>query len=408
MSSVLPSFPTPVPSPLSSLAVTRSRAPIPHVSEAAAGALSRPARSATPGRGSTFNPHNRFERKHFEACPEDLEAFARALNEETSDPSAAPLRTTYQPDATRGILAHNDSPDIPFDTSVNPYRGCEHGCVYCYARPTHEYLGLSAGVDFESRIFVKLEAPALLRAELARPSWRPQVVALSGVTDPYQPVERRLGLTRRVLEVFAEFRNPVGVITKSALVTRDIDVLAELARNQCVSVAVSVTTLSAGLARILEPRAAGPAHRLHAIHALAEAGIPVGVMVAPVIPGLTDDEVPAILEAAAEAGARFASHVVLRLPHAVEDLFVAWLETHMPDRKAKVLSRLRSLRGGRLNDTRFGSRMRGEGAYAHQIADLFELGRRRAGLPEQGPELSTEAFRVPDALRDGGQLRLFA
>ena len=314
------------------------------------------------------------------------------------------MRTKYLRDATRSIVAFNDSPDIPFNASVNPYRGCEHGCAYCYARPTHEFLGFSAGLDFESRILVKTDAPTLLRAELSRPRWKPQPIALSGVTDPYQPIERTLKITRRCLEVLRDFGNPVGIVTKSHLVTRDVDVLREMAERDCACVFVSVTTLNARVARAMEPRASRPAHRLHAIHRLAEAGVPVGVMVAPIVPGLTDAETPAILDAAANAGARFASHVPLRLPHAVRDLFGAWLETHFPDRMEKVLGRIRSLRGGRLNDPRYGIRMRGEGPYAQQIADLFRLGVRRAGMDPTPPELSVAGFRR----RGARQLELFA
>ncbi len=265
----------------------------------------------------------------------------------------------------------------------------------CYARPTHEYLGFSAGLDFESRILVKEEAPELLRRELASPRWEPQVIALSGVTDPYQPVERKLGLTRRCLEVLAECRNPVAVTTKSALVMRDTDLLAGLARYDAAAVAVSVTTLDGELARRLEPRAAHPRERLRAIRHLAASGVPVGVSVAPVIPGLTDHEIPAILQAAAAAGARFAAWVLLRLPGAVAGIFEEWLEAHVPERKDKILSRLRALRGGRLYDPRFGVRGRGEGIFAEQIRALFETGLRRAGIPQERPRLSTAAFRRP-------------
>ena len=301
------------------------------------------------------------------------------------------------------MISRNQSPDVPFETSLNPYRGCEHGCIYCYARPGHEYLGLSAGLDFETQIFVKEDAPALLRRALENPRWTPQVIALSGVTDPYQPVERRLLLTRRCLEVLAAFRNPVGLITKSGLVARDIDVLQELARYQAVSVTLSVTTLDPELARRWEPRAAQPRARLAAIRSLARAGIPVGVNVAPIAPGLNDHEAPAILKAAAEAGAGWAAYLLLRLPFGVKDLFARWLEDHYPERRNKVLGHIREVRGGRLNDNRFGTRMRGEGLYAEQIGDLFRLARQRAGLAERGPALSAEHFRRPGA----DQLSLF-
>jgi DNA repair photolyase len=305
--------------------------------------------------------------------------------------------------ASRSALSHNESPDVPFDVGLNPYRGCEHGCAYCYARPTHEYLGFSAGLDFETQIVVKHELPELLRKELAAPRWQPQVVGISGVTDAYQPLERRLRLTRRCLEIFAAFRNPVGIITKNALVARDADILSELASFEAASVALSLTTLDSALHRAMEPRASSPGQRLRAIEALAEAGIPVGVMVAPVIPGLTDHEIPSLLHAAAGAGASFASYLVLRLPHGVKELFADWLERNFPERKDKVLGRIRELRGGELDDTRFGSRMRGQGPFARQISDLFALSRRRAGLLAVAPELSTLHFRNPEA----DQLSLF-
>jgi DNA repair photolyase len=351
-----------------------------------------PAAPAIRGRGSADNPANRFERLAYAADPEP-----EASEANDGDPPRLP-RTVYLRDPTRTALSTNQSPDVPFDTSLNPYRGCEHGCSYCYARPTHEYLGFSSGLDFETRILVKEDAPELLRKELAARGWKPQVVAMSGVTDAYQPIERRLEITRRCLRVFAEFRNPVSIITKSALVARDADLLSELALHDAASACLSITTLDPKLHRIMEPRASHPGERLRAIEALARAGIPVGVNVAPIIPGLTDHEIPAILAAARGAGARFAGHIVLRLPRNVKELFVGWLERHHPDRKQKILSRLRALRGGRLDDPRFGSRMRGDGIYADQIRDLFELARRRTGFPEPPagrPRLSTAAFRHP-------------
>ena len=348
-----------------------------------------------PGRGTATNPPNRFERRRYEADVEDAAA--------TPDPEAPALRTEFFRDATRKILATNDSPDIPFDVSLNPYRGCEHGCAYCYARPTHEYLGFSAGLDFESKILVKEDAPDLLRTELSRKGWRPQTVALSGVTDPYQPVERRLRITRRCLEVFLEFRNPVGLITKSDLVVRDADLLAALAAFGAASVSVSIATLDESLARSLEPRAPSPRARLAAVEALSAAGVPCGVYTAPAVPGLNDHEIPSILAAARAAGARWAGFVPLRLPGAVAELFVDWLDRHVPLRKEKVLGRIRDVRGGRLNDPDFGSRMRGEGAIAEQIGALFRVAARRAGLANRAPELSAESFRVPS----GPQLVLF-
>jgi DNA repair photolyase len=341
------------------------------------------------GRGAADNPANRFDRLHYEPGP-DL------------DPDDRPAPATqFLRDQTRSIITTNDSPDVGFTASLNPYRGCEHGCAYCYARPTHEYLGFSAGLDFETRIVVKEDAPALLRKELSSSKWNPKVLGLSGVTDPYQPIERRLGLTRRCLEVLAEVRNPVAVVTKNRLVTRDADLLGDLAGHGAAAVFLSITTLDGGLARVLEPRASRPAARLAALAELCRAGVPAGVLVAPVIPGINDHEIPAVLAAAAEAGARHAGYVLLRLPHGVADLFAAWLERHFPDRKDKVLGRIRDLRGGRLNDSRFGRRMRGQGVLAEQIKALFALGRRRAGITGRGPELSTAAFRRP-----GGTQRL--
>jgi DNA repair photolyase len=351
-----------------------------------------PGLRALRGRGATDNPANRFERLHVVAA------------DTWTDPDDPAPSTILLRDATRSILARNQSPDVGFEFSVNPYRGCEHGCIYCYARPTHEYLGFSAGLDFETRILVKRDAPALLRAALLSPRWTPRSIAMSGVTDPYQPVERRLRLTRGCLEVLAEFRNPVAVVTKNHLVTRDADLLAGLASHGAAAVALSVTTLRPELQRVLEPRTATPARRLDAIRRLAAAGVPVRVMVAPVIPGLTDEEIPSILAAAADAGARAASYIVLRLPHGVKDLFADWLEAHFPDRRSRVLNRVREMRGGQLYDATFGTRMRGQGVYADQLRQLFETSRRRHGLDGGGMELSAAAFRRP---APGGQLALF-
>ncbi|MGH6631005.1 MAG: PA0069 family radical SAM protein, partial [Burkholderiales bacterium] len=293
--------------------------------------------------------------------------------------------------------------DLGFRFSLNPYRGCEHGCIYCYARPTHEYLGFSAGLDFERKLMVKPNAAALLRTALAAPRWQPQVIAMSGVTDAYQPVERKLQITRRCLEVLAEFRNPVGIVTKNHLVTRDADLLGDLARHNAAAVFLSLTTLDTELRTRLEPRTSPPAARLAAIKELSQAGLPVGVMVAPVIPGLNDHEIPALLEAAAQAGATFAGHVLLRLPHAVATLFEHWLDQHAPLKKDKVLNQLRSMRGGELNDPRFGSRMQGEGLLAEQVHRLFTVACRKHGFTKPMPELSTASFRRPG----GTQLSLF-
>jgi DNA repair photolyase len=349
------------------------------------------------GRGVGWNPRNRFERIEVEL---ETEPEAGVDGEEPLGPETVLLR-----DRTRSILARNDSPDVGFDVGINPYRGCSHGCVYCYARPTHEYLGFSAGLDFETKIMVKEDAPRLLRKALSSRSWRPQVIALSGNTDAYQPAERHLGLTRRCLEVLADFRNPVGIVTKSHLVTRDVDLLGDLASDRAAAVVVSVTSLRNEVQRVMEPRAATPARRLHAIRVLAEAGIPVGVNVAPVVPGLTDDEMPAVMEAAAEAGATFASYILLRLPHGVKSIFEEWLGQHFSERREKVLNRVRELRGGKLYDARFEVRGRGEGPWAHQLGSLFRITRDRLGL-NRHPTLSTDAFRVPEP--QGPQTELFA
>jgi len=286
---------------------------------------------------------------------------------------------------------------VPFAASVNPYRGCEHGCSYCYARPTHEQLGFSSGLDFERKIVVKHRAPELLRKALASPAWTPQPICMSGVTDPYQPAERRFRLTRGCLEVLRDFRNPASIVTKNHLVTRDVDILAEMADHGCVHVTLSITTLRNELQRAMEPRTSVPARRLEAVAALSRAGVPVNVNLAPVIPGLTDHEVPAILEAAADAGARSAVFLVLRLPGPVADHFAAWLERHFPERKDKVLARVRDVRGGRLDDPAFHSRFRGRGSYADQMHALFRVAARKAGLEAGLPPLSVDGFR-----RDGG------
>ncbi len=345
------------------------------------------------GRGTSDNPPNRFEAISYSPDPEVWG------QEGIPQPATQLLR-----DPARTILSYNESPDVGFTVSLNPYRGCEHGCIYCYARPTHEWLGFSAGLDFETRILVKEEAPRLLQEALASPSWQPQVIALSGVTDPYQPVERQLRLTRRCLEVLAAWRNPVAIVTKNALVARDSDLFAELAQVEAVAVFVSVTTLDPRLARVMEPRASAPSRRLAAITCLAQAGVPVGVMVAPVIPGLTDHEVSAILQAAAQAGAQFAGHTIVRLPHSVSDLFTQWLEAHYPERKNKVLNRIRAIRLGKLNDPRWHTRMRGQGMFAESIHALFTAACRKAKLSLAGPKLSVAAFRRPGA---DAQLSLF-
>jgi len=338
------------------------------------------------GRGASWSPANRFEKLHVDANDFDV------VDVEPDESERPRRETQFFRDGTKTIITHNNSPDIGFEMSLNPYRGCEHGCIYCYARPTHEYLGFSAGLDFESKIMVKTNAPELLRAELERPGWKPQVLVMSGVTDPYQPVEKKLRITRGCLEVLAKFRNPVAIITKNRLVTRDIDLLRELANCNAVAVNISVTSLDPKLQRVLEPRTTSPQGRLDAIEQLRAANIPVGVMVAPIIPGLTDHEVPKILEACAHAGAQFAGYTIIRLPWAVAPLFEHWLEEHFPDRKEKVLGRIRHLRGDRLNNSQWHTRMTGEGIFAEQIASLFEVGCRRVGVGKR-PKLSTAAFR---------------
>jgi DNA repair photolyase len=344
------------------------------------------------GRGATINPGGRFEKLAVIHEP-DPDSYDETEGGEAD--KGRQLKTEIFRDASRTIIARNDSPDVCFSTSLNPYRGCEHGCIYCFARPTHEYLGLSAGLDFETKIFAKMDAPALLRRELSAKSWTPQAIVMSGVTDCYQPVERALQLTRGCLGVLAEFRNPAAIITKNFLVTRDIDHLAALAAHDAIMVNISVTTLDGDLARKMEPRASRPERRLKAIEMLSRAGIPVNVMIGPVVPGLTDHEIPAILERAAQAGATGAGHVMLRLPYGVKDLFADWLQVHFPDRKERVLNRVREMRGGRLNDPRFGHRQRGEGPYAEQVSQMFHLCRRKYGLDRERPGLSAAAFRRP-------------
>jgi DNA repair photolyase len=334
--------------------------------------------SGVKGRGAAHNPRNRFE----------------IFDVEREEPPPERVDTQLIADHSRTILSKNSSPDVPFDRSINPYRGCEHGCAYCYARPSHEYLGFSAGLDFETKIMVKHDAAKLLRQELMKPRYKPQVVALSGVTDCYQPLERKLRITRQVLEVLTEFRNPVQIITKNHLVTRDVDLLSELARHNAVSVAVSINSLDVELVRKMEPRTSSPRRRLQAIEELTAAGVPCGVLVAPVVPAINDHEISNVVAAAAEAGARSAGFVMLRLPLGVAPLFEEWLGRAYPERKDKVLHRIEELRGGergggKRNSAKFGERMRGVGAFAEQTKAMFELACRRAGLE------SGERGRVP-------------
>jgi DNA repair photolyase len=351
--------------------------------------------SPRKGRGATFNPKVRFEAGATEPFDDGWGSLGEVLQERP--------RTEVLADASRSVIARNDSPDIPFEQSINPYRGCEHGCIYCYARPSHAFLGLSPGLDFETRIFAKHDAARLLEGELARPGYRCRTIALGANTDPYQPQERRLKITRGILEVLARCRHPVGIVTKSAAVVRDLDLLGPMAAEGLARVGISVTTLDPALARTLEPRAAAPRRRLEAIAAVAGAGVPVTVMVAPIIPGLTDHEIEAVMERAAEAGASHASFTLLRLPYEIKELFTEWLRAHAPLKAERVLSLIRQCRNGRLNDATFGRRMRGEGAYAELIERRVALARRRLGLDRARPELRADLFVAPGSER---QLRL--
>jgi DNA repair photolyase len=351
------------------------------------------------GRGAAIQPPNRYLRTRLEA---DFEQVEHDLDYLAGLDRPA---TEYLADESQSIVAENDSPDVGFRYSVNPYRGCAHGCSYCYARPYHEYLGFSAGLDFETKVLVKHRAPELFREWLSRPNWRPETIAFSGVTDCYQPAEREFELTRRCLAVAAEFRQPIGIITKNALVTRDLDLLQELHAHRCVRVCISITTLDAKLARSMEPRTSSPAARLRTIRELTDAGIPVQLMLAPVIPGLNDSEIPAILKAARDAGANAAGYVLLKLPPSVREVFLDWLQRNYPDRAARVESLIRATRAGRLHDTQFGRRQRGTGNIADLIADTFQLWRRRLRYPEFADPLNHTAFRAPRP--KVGQLQLF-
>ena len=363
------------------------------------------------GRGALSNASSRYDSEKRVRTTDGWEPSAEQASEDDELP---PLRTTLTRDATRTILARNTSPDVPFDRSINPYRGCEHGCIYCFARPTHAYLGLSPGLDFETKILFKPDAAKLLVAELASPKYRCDVVAMGTNTDPYQPVERELKVTRQILRVLSDFNNPVGIVTKNHLVTRDIDILGDMARRNLAEVFLSVTTLDRDLARAMEPRASAPYRRLEAIRRLAEAGVPVGVMTAPMIPGLNDHEMESILEAAMDAGATRAGFTVLRLPLEIKDLFDEWLRTHRPDRAERVLSLIRQMRGGALYQAEFGLRMRGEGPIAQLLSARFSAAVKRLGLNRIGYRLDTLRFAVPesastalvDARRDARQMKL--
>lgn len=348
------------------------------------------------GRGAVSNPTGRFERYRHVPLDDGWEGQDRR-------PPSIP--TTVTPEKTRSIIARNDSPDVPFDRSINPYKGCEHGCIYCFARTTHAYLGLSPGLDFESRIFSKPDAAELLRKELARPGYRCEVLALGANTDPYQPVEKRLRITRSILEVLAEHDHPVGIVTKANLVLRDADILKPMAEKRLVRVMVSVTTLDRRLARAMEPRAPTPERRLQTIAALAESGIPVGVLSSPMIPGLNDAELESILEASAEAGASSAGYILIRLPLELKELFTEWLETDYPTRASRVLQLIREAHGGRLYEPQFGARMRGTGQYADLLEKRFQVACRRLALGARNTRLDTDRFRVPS--KGGEQMGLF-
>jgi DNA repair photolyase len=355
-------------------------------------------RQAFKGRGAASNPSVRFETFTLEQAHDGW------YEEEVP----ASLDETVLPDHARSVISTNESPDVGFDKSINPYRGCSHGCVYCFARPTHAYLGLSPGLDFETKLFYKSDAVKLLEAEIARPKYRCTPIALGINTDGYQPLEKRLQITRSILEVLARCRHPVTIVTKSALVLRDLDLLADLAKDQLVSVMLSITSLTNDIKRTLEPRAASPQARLRVIQELARAGVPVGVLVAPVIPAITDHEIEDILSAAKQAGASSAGYVLLRLPHEVKILFREWLAEHYPDRAKHVMSLINLSRGGKDYDAQFGQRMRGTGPYAELLRMRFDLARRKLGLDGAADrhELNTAAFRPPPAPGGGQQMGL--
>lgn len=357
---------------------------------------------AVKGRGATFNPENRYRHESRSAVDDGWTGFASDEVEE-----APPPKTIVTIQNARTIIARNDSPDIPFDRSINPYQGCEHGCVYCYARPSHAYLDLSPGIDFETKLFAKPNAPALLREELAKPGYRCEPMALGTNTDPYQPIEREWRITRQIVEVLAECEHPITITTKGVLVERDLDLLGAMAKKNLVHVQVSIAMLDKELARKLDPRAPSPQRRLEMIRAIAAAGVPVGVNVAPIIPQLSDKDLEAVLDAAAAAGARAAMWTMLRLPREVKDLFRDWLVQHYPLRAAHVMSLVQQVRGGRDNDPRFGARMRGQGQFADLIASRFEIACKRLGLNQgRGISLDTTRFRPPRP-NEAAQLDLF-
>ena len=357
------------------------------------------------GRGALSNPDSRFDAFQREALAPEQQDWPGDEEEMLAQEQGPPRpKTKVIQQQARSIISRNQSPDIGFEQSINPYQGCEHGCVYCYARPTHAYLGLSPGLDFETQVFAKTNAADLLQKELARPGYRPALIVVGSNTDPYQPAERKWGITRAVLEVLEQSRLPVGIITKNALVTRDLDILSRMAARGLVQVNVSVTTLDNHLARKLDPRASAPASRLQAMQTLAQAGIPVAVFTSPIIPAINDVELERILQAAAQAGARYASYVLLRLPLEVRDLFVQWLEQHFPQRAAHVMHRIQEMRGGKDSDSRFGHRMNGSGLFADLLAQRFAIALKRYGLQRMAHGGDVSQFQPPQL---GPQASLF-
>ncbi len=349
------------------------------------------------GRGAGSNPPNRFEQLHIESLSPDIVIDA---DEDFSEPQP---KTVFYKDDSKSVVAKNNSPDIYFDFSFNPYRGCEHGCIYCYARPTHEFLGFSSGIDFETKIMVKENSPKLLEDFFNKKSYKPNVIMFSGNTDCYQPIERKLKLTRKCLEVCLKFGNPVSIITKNSLIIRDIDIISELAAKNLVTTMLTITSLDKDLISKMEPRTSIPGKKLKAVEELAKHNIPVGVMIAPVIPGLNDEEIPEILREASMYGAKFAGYTILRLPYSVKDLFVEWLHREFPDRANKIINRIKDIRGGKLNENQFGKRFRGQGEFAGTIKRLFKISCSKYGLNLEKVELTTEHFKRPSV----NQLNIF-
>jgi DNA repair photolyase len=360
--------------------------------------VNEPPQKSIKGRGALSRPGVRFDAWKRETDGDHLDY--ALINEETP-----PLKTEVNIDPARTIISYNESPDIPFDRSINPYKGCEHGCIYCYARPSHAYLGLSPGLDFETKLFYKDNAAQLLATELSKTSYRPRLIALGANTDPYQPIEKKLGVTRSILSVLNEFNHPVAIVTKSALVERDIDILSAMAGRNLARVFVSITTLDHEISRHLEPRTSAPTRRMQAVRALTSAGIPAGVMVAPVIPALTDKDIETVLEAAKENGAESAAYILLRLPFEVKTLFAEWLQQHFPQRASHVMSIIRQMRGGKDNDPNFGSRMHGEGEFSNLLKKRFDIACQRLGLNQERRALDNSQFKVPTP--STGQLSLF-